>query len=133
MGLNATIEINMLFRTTIILFISPQCARNDTQLEMLKKNFVLGRSKKLTKIKFIYVKNVMFFVLTVQYIVIPLYTCPNYFLLTQTTEPRQKFATNNVMSFFKKHFCCEEGNIKKMIDLQMRRAALEPKLFSDTS
>ena len=53
----------------------------------------------------------MFFVLTVQY------TCPNYFLLTQTTEPRQKFATNNVMSFFKKkkHFCCEEGNIKKII------------------
>ena len=38
----------------------------------------------------------------------------NYFLLTQTTEPRQKFATNNVMSFSKKkHFCCEEGNIKK--------------------
>ena len=46
----------------------------------------------------------MFFVLTVQYIVIPLYTCPNDFLLTQTTEPRQKFATNNVMSFFKKTF-----------------------------
>ena len=59
----------------------------------------------------------MFFVLTVQYIVIPLYTCPNYFLLTQTTEPRQKFATNNVMSFFKKkHFCCEKGN-KKIINL----------------
>ena len=46
---------------------------------------------------------------------IVIHTRPNYFLLTQTTEPKQKFATNNVMSFFKKtkkQSCFEEGNKK---------------------
>ena len=106
MGLNATIEINMLFRTTIILFISPRCVRNDTQLEMLKK-ISLRKVKKIDKNKIHICKKYHVFrphCAILQYIVIPLYTCPNYFLLTQTTEPRQKFATNNVMSFFKKTF-----------------------------
>ena len=57
MGLNATIEINMLFRTTIILFIlKPSVCKKWHSAWNVKKKSVLGRSKKWTKIKFINVK-----------------------------------------------------------------------------